>query len=287
MRLMNCRYVCSSGGHDKSLYPEASTLECLWNQGFYSNMSQTFGSLIILLRHGIIPDRISYEHGFIHFKTEPGEDIFPHFHLPAKADVKAPASINIHIPHSNKTRGELGKYQFEHYNSVIEKYFSPSSAVLEKQRKLQEKYQIDPAKTIAILYRGTDKKTEVDLANPDQYLEVVKRILKAHPDFRVLIQTDEGEVMRYWKAQLGECSFSFDETPTTDENRVIWSLMARDQKSNILEWSQWFDAALRTIAGCQFVINHTGNVGLFLNLYRGHLNGVHQFDEFGALITDD
>ncbi len=284
MRLRNCRYICSTGGRDTDLFPEGSTLECLWNQGFYSNMTQTFSSLLILLHYGIEPERISYEHGFEHFKTNPREDIFPYFHLPIQSNVQVPLNKRIHVPSANVVKQQRVNYDFESYSLVLKKFFTPSISVANKIQILTEKYTIEPAQTIAVLYRGTDKHTEVKLASREKYLGVVRALLEKHPDCRVLLQTDDGPVLDYCMTELGEKAFHFDETPTTHENRVVWSLMSKYDKGNILEWAQWFDAALRIVSCCKYVVNHTGNVALFQNLYRGSLEGVFQFDEYGELM---
>ena len=34
---------------------------------------------------------------------------------------------------------------------------------------------------------------------------------------------------------------------------------------------------------CKYIVNHTGNGGLFVRLYRGNNKGIYQFDENGRL----
>ena len=82
--------------------------------------------------------------------------------------------------------------------------------------------------------------------------------------------------------ELGDKLITFEETPSTTSNNVIWNLMEKKGADSI-DWSQWFDAALRCVADCKYLINHTGNVAFFANLYRGSLEGVTQFDERGLL----
>ena len=55
------------------------------------------------------------------------------------------------------------------------------------------------------------------------------------------------------------------------------------QGADSVDWSQWFDAALRCVSECKYVVNHTGNVAFFMNLYRGNTNNVIQFNEAGRL----
>jgi hypothetical protein len=279
MKLQNCKYTSASGGCDLLGHPEMNVLECLWNCGFYSNEFQVFSSLLILMRHGIIPDEINYSMGFKHFKKDPDQDIYPLFHQIDK-NQSIDLYENIDIPDANKFQKNL--YNFEIYNQIIKRFFNASDIINDRKKYLLEKYQIDTSKTISVLYRGTDKGTELKLANPEQYMTVTKSLLNQNSDFKILLQTDQTQVIQYFHEELKDKLVIFEETPSTTSNRVIWSLMEQNGADSI-DWSQWFDAALRCVSDCKYVVNHTGNVGMFMNLYRGNLEGVYQFDETGAL----
>jgi hypothetical protein len=231
------------------------------------------------MRHGIVPDKIDYSMGFKHFKKDPNQDIYPLFH---QIDEKQPIDLfaNIDIPDANKFQKNL--YNFEVYNQIIKRFFNPSDIINDRKNYLLEKYQIDTSKTISVLYRGTDKGTELKLANPEQYMAATKSLLSQNSDFKVLLQTDQTQVIHYFHEELKDRLVIFEETPSTTSNRVIWSLMEQNGADSI-DWSQWFDAALRCVSDCKYVVNHTGNVGMFMNLYRGDLEGVYQFNESGDL----
>ena len=153
---------------------------------------------------------------------------------------------------------------------------------MDKVDVLKSKYSLDPDKTISVLYRGTDKSTELVLAHPQDYLIVTQRLLEKNPDFKVLLQTDQTQVIQMFVEALGDKVVFFEETPSTTSNSVIWNLMEKSGVDSI-EWSQWFDAALRCVSDCRYMINHTGNVAFFANLYRGSLDGVYQFNEVGTI----
>ena len=285
MRLQNCKYVVASGttgryaGCDLLAHPELDELYCLWNCGFYSNEFQVFNSLLTLLSHGIIPERIDYSLGFRHFKKDPEQDIYPDFHeINPMVDVELYAGVE--LPDSNKFEPNL--YDFHVYNQITDRFFGPSKNVLDKVDLLKTKYALDPDKMISVLYRGTDKSTELVLAHPQDYLIVTQRLLQKNPDFKVLLQTDQTQVIQMFVEALGDKVVFFEETPSTTSNSVIWNLMEKNGADSI-EWSQWFDAALRCVSDCRYMINHTGNVAFFANLYRGSLDGVYQFDELGAI----
>lgn len=286
MKLYNCKYVVAKGttgryaGCDLLAHPEINELYCLWNCGFYSNEFQVFNSLLTLLRHGIIPERIDYSLGYRHFKKDPNQDIYPYFHK-INEEINLDLFVDIPLPDSNKCQFDL--YRFDIYNQIRDRFFNPSEIILERKNFLIDKYKFDPQKTISVLYRGTDKGTELRLGSPTEYLKVVKNILKDNPNFKVLLQTDQTQVIQYFYEQLGDILITFEETPSTTSNKVIWSLMEQSDKDSI-DWSQWFDSALRCVSDCKYLVNHTGNVAFFANLYRGNVNGVNQFNENGVLI---
>lgn len=286
MKLYNCKYVVAKGttgryaGCDLLAHPEINELYCLWNCGFYSNEFQVFNSLLVLLKHGIIPERIDYSLGYRHFKKDPNQDIYFDFHK-INDEIDLDLFVDIPIPDSNKCQFDL--YRFDVYNKIKDRFFGPSDLILERKNILIDKYKFDPQKTISVLYRGTDKSTELQLGSPTEYLKVVKNILKDNPNFKVLLQTDQTQVIQYFYDQLGDILITFEETPSTASNKVIWSLMEQSGKDSI-DWSQWFDAALRCVSDCKYLVNHTGNVAFFANLYRGNVNKVYQFNEHGVLI---
>lgn len=279
MKLRNCKYTSASGGCSSLNHPEMNQLDCLWNCGFYSNQSQVFLSLLILLGHGIEPEKISYAMGFKRMKKEEDRDIYPDFYK-TNFDEKIKLFKRVTLPDENKK--QFGLYEFDYYNQIINKFFNPSDLVLERKNYLLEKYNINPQETICVLYRGTDKYTEVRLAHPTSYLNVVRELLQVTQSKKVLVQTDQTQVLTYFKEELGDLVVSFDEIPTTSGQEPMNTVMEK-AGADTMDFQQWFDAALRCLADCSYVVNHTGNCALWLNLYRGNVKNVFQFDEFGNL----
>ena len=288
MKLHNCKYVLATGttgryaGCDLLAHPEVNELYCLWNCGFYSCESQVFSSLLTLMKHGIIPERIDYSLGFRHYKKNCLEkDIYPDFH---QIDESQNIDLYLHdVPLPEANVASSYSIECDSYNQIINRFFNPSESVSTKKETLEKKYNIDYSKTIAVLYRGTDKHTEVTLAGAEEYLEVTKNILKDNPDFKVLIQTDQTQVAEYFSEQLGDKIIFFEELPLTKSSEALIYILER-MGADSITWSQWVDAAFRCVSQCKYVVNHTGNGGLFVRLYRGNNKGIYQFDENGRLI---
>jgi len=277
MKLRHCKYTASTGGCSSINHPEMNQLDCMWNCGFYSNQTQAFLSTLILLSHGIVPDKISYAMGFKRFKADPERDIFPDFY---KINPSVPVQLlkTVTLPDENKKQFDL--YDFEYYNPVVQRFFGPSDVVSERKNQLLNKYRINPSETISVLYRGTDKYTEVRLGSPQAYLQAVQQVLQQTNAKRVLVQTDQTQVLNFFKQELGDMVVHFEETPTTSGKEAMNTVM-ENEGNDTMDWMQWFDAALRVVSECAFVVNHTGNCGLWMNLYRGNTTNVFQFDQFG------
>jgi len=279
MKLRHCKYTTSSGGCSSINHPEMNQLDCMWNCGFYSNQTQAFLSLLILLSHGIEPNTINYSMGFKRFKKDKNRDIFSDFY---KIDFTKKIKLFKKHPLLDENKKQFGLYDFDYYNQIVNKFFNPSDLILDRKRFLLQKYNINPKETISILYRGTDKYTEVRLSSPENYLNVVKQLLQITKLNKVLVQTDQTQVLDYFKSELGDIVVSFDETPSTSGLDAMNTVIENEGKDT-MDWMQWFDAALRCVSECSYVINHTGNCGLWMNLYRGSIDNVFQFDEFGQL----
>lgn len=276
MELRNCKYICP-----KDSAENIGILENHWDSGFYSNHTQTFLSLLILAKHGIVPDKIDYSNGFNYFanKDEQGKDIYPDFCVINK-EQDIDLYKEVFIPNENKKT--FSQYNFEVYNKIVKRFFSPSNAILERKNILLQKYNLNPAETISVLYRGTDKWTEVRLAHPAKYLNLVIELFQQTTAKKVLLQTDQAQVINYFKSELGRSVIVFDENESTYGKKAINAVMRESEKSQV-EWMQWFDASLRCVSDCAYLINHTGNCGLWANLYRGNVNNVLQFSEYGNL----
>jgi|TARA_B100000085_G_scaffold101894_1_gene92752 hypothetical protein len=283
MKLRHCKYTSATGGCSSIDHPEMNILQCMWNCGFYSNETQTFLSLLILLcNHNIIPDKISFDYGFKRFKpADRYKDIYPDFH---RIDSSVPVTIGKKITLPDENQKQFDLYDWDLYNQIVKRFFSPSDIVSSRKTTLLKKYfnDLDLKNVISVLYRGTDKGTEVRLASPEDYLKVVNELLKVTGAKKVLIQTDDGKVRDFFKSELGEKMISFQETQVSYTNLSVLDTI-ESKNGDPKDHQLWFDAALRIVSECGYLVNHTGNCALWANLYRGNTKNVFQFDQFGRL----
>ena len=75
---------------------------------------------------------------------------------------------------------------------------------------------------------------------------------------------------------------SFQETQVSYTNLSVLDTI-ESKNGDPKDHQLWFDAALRIVSECGYLVNHTGNCALWANLYRGNTKNVFQFDQFGRL----
>jgi hypothetical protein len=265
--------------------PATDTLYCGHNAGFFSNCTVTLWHMVDLYRRfQIDPRRIDFSSSFGSYRTEAERqaktDLYPLFFALGDSSV---------MPHEKRAPNvkHHGLYRFVDYRSTsawVDRYFNPSVRALALQDRLIQQYAIDVHKTIAVAYRGTDKGSEVKLADPEKYLQQARTLLVRNPGFRVWIQTDEQQVRDLFTASFGERCFYIKELPPSVHGIAAdelpeGALHASDDHLGVL-----LVAIFHLLSGSAYVVNHTGNMALWICLFRGSANGVIQFDEGGHIV---
>jgi hypothetical protein len=264
--------------------PRTKTLYCGHSAGFFSSCCVTLWNLQEVQRAGrALPERIDFSASFASFRNadqrQRGTDLYPLFFQPDPG-ARVPAGLP-RVDHH-------GLYRFLDYariNPAMARYFQPSEPAVRCRAELVRKYRIDPATTLAVVYRGTDKGTEVRVAPPEAYLAEARRLLARNPGFRIWIQTDEHAVRSMFCREFGERCFYLDEMPVSSNGRVIHEQEDAALKMDRSDFGVLLIAVTSLLAQCAVVVNHTGNMGLWVCLFRGHARGVWQFDDEGRVIN--
>lgn len=203
------------------------------------------------------------------------------------------------LPDLEDTAAELGPFSSSHchwhYRSLrfdslspfIRRHFIPAPAGLELEARMIAEAGIDPDRTIALYYRGTDKYSEVTPTDVDRFIGAAEEILAAEPGLRVLVQSDQAQVRDAVSRHFGDRCLWFETLPvTTGQIGLHHSGVDLQQTYGISRFAmaQHFLAAVRIMARSRYVITGTTNVGLWIALYRGHAERFWQFDSVQELI---
>jgi hypothetical protein len=271
---------------DKGLYDaHDGTLACGHDAGFFSICSVALRNIAeVLQRTGSLPRRMDFSRTFRAFRnagqSRDALDMYPVFFLPGPADSAAELRRLPRVKH----HGLYQRIDYRAFAPVLRRYFQPSAQARTIQARWIDRYRIEPGKTIAVIYRGTDKHTEVAIARPEAYVEQTRVILGRHPDFRILIQTDERSVRDLFLATFGSRCFFIDDMPVSDGGVAVHDLDDAVLGLDRGEWGVMLVALTELLSRMAHVVNHTGNMALWVCLWRGHCRDVVQFAQSGRKV---
>jgi hypothetical protein len=180
-----------------------------------------------------------------------------------ECNIVTPPNVGFELLSASKLNCELTK-------PFRDIYFRLSDEVVAREKFFMEKYQIDPANTVAVVYRGTDKFTETPSIHPDNYLrELVLSVpnIRAH---RVLIQTDQTQMLNYIKQIFdvsGVQSFSIEEMPHTLSNSPIHNVVTDRYELGIN-----YLAVVSLLSKLKYVVMDTVNVAIWVGILKGSFN---------------
>ncbi|MDP9012755.1 MAG: hypothetical protein M3O41_08920 [Pseudomonadota bacterium] len=253
--------------------------------GLFSNCSTALADVIRLSAAGVTVKQISFAEGMLQFKDDSQKDVYPVFfqasnHGPAvQTPVLFDAQADNHKHYRHLPLEELGAW--------ARMTFWPSASIQAAAVNLMRTAGVDPARTLAVYYRGTDKSSEITLASVAQYIsaiETIERETAAQLD--ILIQTDQEQVRETIVRRFGARARFFQSIPTTRGSVGIHDLdFTNDLKLSREGFSVELIAAVFVISQCAHVLTATSNVGLWIALYRGNARQLYQFGADGELVS--
>jgi hypothetical protein len=272
-------------GHYALYRFEDRSLHLGWHSGFFSNNTVALWSLCELLKDRLVVDRIHYLFGFSAYRNcdQPiyEYDLYPDYFTPDSAVTLPDPQLIRFVNH----HGLYHELNHEWLNPLLNRYFSPSEGIRRIVDAWKVKYRFDGSRTIGVCYRGTDKGTEVKLADPRAYLNVTRNLLKKHPDYRVMIQTDQQQVRDLFLREFGDCCWFIEELPVTSGQASLAHISTRERGVDRHQFGLRILASALLLADCNQLVNHTGNMGLWIALFRGHREHAVQFGATGRLST--
>ena len=166
------------------------------------------------------------------------------------------------------------KINFDLVGFFIKKYYNVSDDVLLIKNKLISKYNIDIDKTIAVCYRATDKKKEVNIPSYQEMFSKIRNIQSQYPEHKLLIQSDEQEFIEASRQEF-PYHIHFEESRKVSSNhRAVQFYFPQGEK---VYHAQVFLAIMQILSECSRVILNSGNVGMWVCLFRNNTKGVSQY----------
>lgn len=163
--------------------------------------------------------------------------------------------------------------QYDVVNKFIDKYFTVSDDIISIKNNLLNKYNIDVNTTIAICFRGGDKRTETNIPSHDTMIKEIRLIKEQYPNHKLLIQSDEIE---FYNRLVSESIDFIQFHETVKVNAQQRAVQFHIPIGERLNKAQTFLAVMSILSSCDILCTNSGNVGMWLCLLRGSFNNVKQ-----------
>ena len=166
------------------------------------------------------------------------------------------------------------KINYDYINKITNIYFDLSDEIIKIKKSLIKKYKIKTSKIIAVCYRGNDKSLETNLPTYETLIEKIEEIKNKFPDHQILIQTDEVEFCELANDKFPNCIIIEETKKLNKTNNAVQYTINKGER---IENAQNFLAVMSIISESSKIVLNSGNVGLWICLFRNNSNNVYQY----------
>ncbi|MDO8641776.1 MAG: hypothetical protein Q7R33_09615 [Nitrosarchaeum sp.] len=251
--------------------------------GLLSNASVTMKSLLTLHETISKPIKVFWPYSSIWNKSDRIERNVYELYFKTLSVANVVVKPDVYF---NAMIGDCGRFNFSDLETIRDTYFYFSDDVQNRRRAFIEKYNINFERTIAILYRGTDKILEVPKIDPKYYVSCLSGI-KDIASYKILLQTDQQQILEYFEKQFKNQLVHIEEMPITKTMQVIHNLSETEKGLSNYELGMNYLAAISILSKCKYVVFDTNNAGLWVCILRGSLQNtcqvhadIHIFNRF-------
>lgn len=271
----------SHHGHHLVVQQVQDTLIVKHTAGFFSCCSVKLHAIVEYANaHNSFPKRMDGMGLFTLYKMpeQMNQDI-THVFFEHPREIPQPITkINYNHDHQFIAYSQL---DYTNVMPIVKNFFEPSTQIVSILRQVETKYGIDAANCIAVYYRGTDKIRETKLDSFDRHCDKLTELLNTdnNHNCKILLQSDSTQFLDYIKRKFrGSRHYAnlviIDEiAPTT--STTVGTHLERTGQTNHSE-IKYLLAVVMLISKCKHIICSSGNVSVWIMLYRGNSVNVHQ-----------
>lgn len=171
---------------------------------------------------------------------------------------------------------QFSNYEKINYNDVnffVDKYFSPSKYIEQNIKFFIEKYNIDIDNTISIYFRGNNKGREIYLPSHQKMIDKLIEVKLENPNHKILIQTDEIEFCEKVLLVFPDSIVIKELKQINNCDNDVHSLTPLGERFNL---GKNLLSAISLISKTSKIIVNTGNIGMWVCLFRGNFKNVNQ-----------
>jgi|688.fasta_scaffold509434_1 hypothetical protein len=243
--------------------------------GFFSCSCLRLDQIINYCHHkNQTPERIINNKSFLWYNSNTSHDIVPDFFI----------TTNEIISYEKKVECNFGEAQFMKYDKLplvdiypyVKKFFSPSEKVRLIKKKLIEKYSIDLANSCVLFLRGNDKAKECTIPAYTEYITKATAILEQTPTIKFIIQSDELEFINRMKSKFPNNTIFYEEIRVIAKDTTKTVDNHGQTPENNYKYALNFLAIVLIMAECKYVVCNSGNISLWIALFRENLENFIQ-----------
>jgi len=244
--------------------------EDIRDYGFFSTFTLMITSLMVVYKN-FKKTPISIDGKFLlrKLKQESNIDMYHYFfHIDESIEINFDEELP--VPFSPDDQHTIYSEDYiKYYEPFFKKYFNINENIQNKITQLKEKYKINQENTISVIYRDSDKWTDMggfNYISAGGYFRKCKEIIESE-EVRptVVIQSENSGVIRTFHEAFG--SVFFTETSLGNSSEIYPPIPINNDIK--LEWSEYYIASLWILSKCKHVITYTGNSSFFVYLNRG------------------
>lgn len=245
------------------------------SSGFFSCCSIALYNILVFIKNeGFAPD-VDFSETFLKYmgpEQTNGNDVYNELFqnnsvIDSKFTYDGQFKVRSLFPYINE--------DYTAINKIVSAWFSPNQNVIKEKERLVEKYNLIPDEMLCVCFRGTDKYKDIEETDYEMFCSRVEQIMSFPNINSILLQTDQEQFVSYFKKRF--TSFDvviIEENPRrVDREQVAFQLDAKDR----MLAAKVFLATMLIMSECKFIINHTGNVARWINLFRGDAENTVQY----------
>jgi hypothetical protein len=246
--------------------------------GFFSTFTLMLTSLMITYqKYKKTPTKIDGNNLLRKLKNDSDIDMYHHFfHIDEELEINFD-NTEMPVPFGPDDQHTIYSEKYsKHYDVFFKKYFNVNQNIQDKIDELTKKYDVDLDNSISVIYRDSDKWTDMggfNYISAGGYFRKCKEIFESDGNRpKVLIQSENTGVIGIFNQAFG--STFFTETSLGNSSEIYPPIPIDNEKK--LEWSEYYIASLWIHSKCKYVITYTGNSGFFVYLNRGTTKNLTQ-----------
>ena len=233
------------------------------NAGFFSCYTIRLSNIISYFNtNKKCPQKVDSSKQFQDYKINKYEDYTYEYIKLNDSNIQYYNDINITNEDIECQFSNYKNLNFQIIKPFIDKYFLPSDNILKIVYELENKYNLDYENLAVFYYRGTDKYIETNLCDYNTFIEKAAQIKNNNINIKFLIVSDEINLITLFKNKFSDT--------------IVFNELLNNMERSFIH-SQLMLASVLIMSKSKFIICTSGNVSLWIILFRGNNSNIHQY----------